>query len=36
MAYDKFMRYVLTVEAIVLNAGTGAMCLIAPRFLNLA
>jgi hypothetical protein len=32
MAYNKFMRYVLTFEAIVLNAGTGAMCLIAPNF----
>jgi hypothetical protein len=32
MTYNKFMRYVLTFEALVLNAGTGAMCLIAPRF----
>ncbi len=31
MTYNKFMRYVLTFEAIVLNAGTGAMCLIMPR-----
>jgi len=32
MSYNKFMRYVLTFEAIVLNAGTGIMCLIAPSF----
>jgi hypothetical protein len=31
MTYNKFMHYVLIFEAIVLNAGTGAMCLIAPR-----
>ena len=32
MTYNKFMRYILTFEAIVLNAGTGIMCLIAPSF----
>lgn len=31
MTYNKFMRYVLIFEAIVLNAGTGATCLIAPQ-----
>lgn len=32
MTYNKFMRYVLTFEAIALNGGTGAMCLFAPKF----
>ena len=32
MTYNKFIRYVLTFEAIVLNAGTGLMCLLAPQF----
>lgn len=31
MTYNKFMHYVLIFEAIVLNAGTGFMCLIAPQ-----
>ncbi|MFZ5879183.1 MAG: hypothetical protein ACOY0R_07425 [Chloroflexota bacterium] len=31
MTYNQFIRYVLTFEAVVLNAGTGAMCLIAPQ-----
>ena len=33
MTYSKFMRYVLTFEAIVLNFGTGALCLVAPQSL---
>ena len=32
MTYNKFIRYILIFEAIVLNAGTGAMCLFAPKF----
>ena len=32
MTYNKFVRYILTFEAIVLNAGTGAICLFAPSF----
>lgn len=32
MTYNKFIRSILTFEAVVLNAGTGAMCLIAPHF----
>ncbi|MDD2920698.1 MAG: hypothetical protein PHQ36_00285 [Anaerolineales bacterium] len=31
MTYNKFVRYVLIFEAIALNAGTGALCLFAPR-----
>ena len=32
MTYNKFMRHVLTFEAIVINGGTGVLCLFAPRF----
>ncbi len=32
MSYPQFIRYVLTFEAIVLNAGTGLVCLAAPAF----
>lgn len=32
MTYNKFVRYVLIFEAIVLNAGTGAICIFAPSF----
>ena len=32
MTYNKFMRTVLIFEAIALNAGTGILCLFAPKF----
>lgn len=32
MSYPQFIRYVLTFEAIVLNAGTGLLCLASPAF----
>jgi len=31
MTYARFVRYVLTFEAIVLNGGVGLMCLVAPQ-----
>ncbi len=31
MTYNKFMRYILVFEAVVLNAGTGALCLFVPN-----
>ncbi len=34
MTYNKFMRYVLIFEAMILNGGTGAMCLFAPEFFS--
>lgn len=35
MTYNKFMRYILVFEAVVLNAGTGALCLFVPnKFLS--
>ncbi|GAB4491000.1 MAG: hypothetical protein Fur0016_12660 [Anaerolineales bacterium] len=30
MIYNQFMRYVLVFEAVVLNFGTGLLCLVAP------
>ncbi len=32
MTYNKFVRYILTFEAVALNGGVGAICLIDPRF----
>ena len=32
MTYNKFMRTILIFEAIALNAGTGILCLFAPKF----